>query len=105
MAKDRIRMPPDHLAGIPLADGGAPDRTKKCCQTGSSSKFLLTVKVPRSLDFTVIRKYLQQLIINADKQSANKSREYITFISGRFSAFLLYTYYNCLDFIVVLQNV
>ena len=42
-----------------------------------------------TLSFTVIRKYLQQLIINADKQGASKSREYITFISGRFSAFLL----------------
>ncbi len=41
------------------------------------------------VSFTVIRKYLQQLIINADKQGASKSREYITFISGRFSAFLL----------------
>ena len=39
-----------------------------------------------SLSFTVIRKYLQQLIINADKQGANKSRKHITFISGRFSA-------------------
>ena len=41
------------------------------------------------LSFTLIRKYSQQLIINADKQGASKSREYITFISGRFSAFLL----------------
>jgi len=48
-----------------------------------------TYKKPRTLSFTVIRKYLQQLIINADKQGASKSREYITFISGRFSAFLL----------------
>ena len=39
------------------------------------------------LSFTVIRKYSQQLIINADKQDANKNREHITFISGRFSAF------------------
>lgn len=39
------------------------------------------------LSFTLIRKYLKQLIINADKQSANKSGEHITFISGRFSAF------------------
>ena len=45
-------MPSDHLAGIPLADGGAPDRTKKCYQAGSSSKFLLTVKVLRALVFT-----------------------------------------------------
>ncbi len=37
----------------------------------------------------VIRKYSQQLINNADRQGANKSREYITFFSGRFSAFLL----------------
>ena len=46
-------------------------------------------KSPENLSFTVIRKYLQQLIINADKQGASKSREHITFISGRFSAFLL----------------
>ena len=43
----------------------------------------------QSISFTLIRKYLQQLIINADKQGASKSREHITFISGRFSAFLL----------------
>ena len=42
-----------------------------------------------NISFTLIRKYLQQLIINADKQGASKSREHITFISGRFSAFLL----------------
>ena len=41
------------------------------------------------LSFTLIRKYSQQLIINADKQGANKSREHITSISGRLSAFLL----------------
>ena len=44
-------------------------------------------KSPENLSFTLIRKYLQQLIINADKQGASKSREHITFISGRFSAF------------------
>ena len=46
-------------------------------------------KSPENLSFTLIRKYSQQLIINADKQGANKSREHIAFISGRFSAFLL----------------
>ena len=46
-------------------------------------------KTAGSLRFTVIRKYSQQLINNADKQGASKSREHITFISGRFSAFLL----------------
>jgi hypothetical protein len=46
-------------------------------------------KSPQSLSFMVIRKYSQQLIINADRQGASKSREYITFISGLFSAFLL----------------
>ena len=40
-----------------------------------------------NLSFTLIRKYSQQLISNADKQGASKSREHITFISGRFSAF------------------
>ena len=49
----------------------------------------LGIKSPENFSFTLIRKYLQQLIINADKQGANKSREHITFISGRFSAFLL----------------
>ncbi|NBI79079.1 hypothetical protein D3Z39_09375 [Anaerotruncus colihominis] len=44
-------------------------------------------KTQESFSFTLIRKYLQQLIINADKQGASKSREHITFISGRFSAF------------------
>lgn len=37
-------------------------------------------KSPEDISFTVIRKYLQQLIINADKQGANKSREHSTFI-------------------------
>ena len=46
-------------------------------------------KGAESISFTLIRKYSQQLIINADKQGANKSREHIAFISGRFSAFLL----------------
>ena len=45
--------------------------------------------VKATVSFTLIRKYSQQLIINADKQGANKGREHITFISGRFSAFLL----------------
>ena len=58
-----------------------------------------------NISFTLIRKYSQQLIINADKQGASKSREQITFISGRFSAFLLNTYYSYLDFIAVFQNV
>ena len=44
-------------------------------------------EIRENISFTLIRKYLQQLIINADKQGANKSREHITFISGRFSAF------------------
>ena len=43
----------------------------------------------KTFSFTLIRKYSQQLIINADKQGANKSREHITSISGRLSAFLL----------------
>ena len=43
----------------------------------------------KKVSFTVIRKYLQQLINNADKQGASKSREHITSISGRLSAFLL----------------
>ena len=46
-------------------------------------------KIILPLSFTLIRKYSQQLIINADKQGANKSREHITSISGRLSAFLL----------------
>ena len=50
---------------------------------------LVFAKLAVVVSFTVIRKYLQQLIINADKQSASKSREHITFISGRFSASLL----------------
>ena len=45
------------------------------------------LRIQKSLSFTLIRKYSQQLIINADKQGASKSREHITFISGRFSAF------------------
>jgi len=44
---------------------------------------------PETISFTVIRKYSQQFIINADRQSASKSREHITFLSGWFSAFLL----------------
>ena len=50
---------------------------------------LLRFKNAGSLGFTLMRKYSQQLIINADKQGASKSREHITSISGRFSAFLL----------------
>ena len=46
-----------------------------------------TIENQQTPSFTLIRKYLQQLIINADKQGASKSREHITFISGRFSAF------------------
>ena len=61
----------------------------KTCHSQFPISLLDMKKVPQSLSFTVIRKYLQQLIINADKQGASKSREYITFISGRFSAFLL----------------
>ncbi len=38
--------------------------------------------------FTVIRKYRNELISNADKQRAYSSREHITFMSGWFSAFL-----------------
>ena len=34
----------------------------------------LGIKSPENFSFTLIRKYLQQLIINADKQSANKER-------------------------------
>jgi len=50
-------------------------------------KSVLFAGVQQVFSFTLIRKYLQQLIINADKQGASKSREHITFISGRFSAF------------------
>lgn len=39
-----------------------------------------------AFSFTLIRKYSQQLITNADRQGAN--RELITFNSGRLSAFL-----------------
>lgn len=41
-----------------------------------------------NLSFTLIRKYSQQLIINADRQGANRNRELITFNSGRLSGFL-----------------
>lgn len=34
---------------------------------------------------------LKQLTINADKQGASMSREHVTFICGRFSAFLSYS--------------
>ena len=37
------------------------------------------MKSKESLDFTVIRKYSQQFITNADRQGANGSRELITF--------------------------
>ena len=40
----------------------------------------------RNLSFTLIRKYSQQLITNADRQGAN--RELITFNSGWLSVFL-----------------
>ena len=87
MASDTIRMPSDHLAGIPLADGGAPDRTKKCYQTGSSSKFLLTAKVPRALSLTVIRKYLQQLTSTLTNRVLKEGISYVT--KFKISSFLL----------------
>ena len=43
-------------------------------------------KIIKTLSFTLIRKYSQQLITNADRQGAN--RELITFNSGRLSVFL-----------------
>ena len=64
--------------------------------------FISNSKTWEALGFTVIRKYSQQFINNAGKQDANKSRAHITFISGRFSVFPLYTCYSCLDFIAVI---
>ncbi len=40
----------------------------------------------KGFDFAVIRKYLQQIMTNTDRQGAN--RELITFNSGRLSVFL-----------------
>lgn len=44
---------------------------------------------PLKQRFTVIRKYLQQLITNADRQVASKNRELITFKSSRLSVLFL----------------
>lgn len=59
---------------------------KICCIMLSFIQLMLQ-KIQLSISFTLIRKYSQQLISNADKQGASKSREHITFISGWFSAF------------------
>ena len=45
-------------------------------------------KALKTVSFTLIRKYSQQLITNADRQGANRNRELITFNSGRLSVFL-----------------
>lgn len=50
-------------------------------------RFILP-KNRKEVSFTLIRKYSQQLITNADRQGANRNRELITFGSGRLSAFL-----------------
>ena len=72
-----LRSAPVVANQVPLALSNA--RARRGCKKVSK-------KIAEVVKFTVIRKYFQQFITNADRQGA--SRELITFRSGRLSAFL-----------------
>ena len=50
------------------------ERRTRAANANSDPAHFVYTKTPESVDFTVIRKYLQQLIINADKQSAKRTK-------------------------------